>query len=104
MNATLFFIIYILVLALGLTILIMSIIKNSKASEKHLAETIDIFNNKLYPLCKGAKTLEDCEIANNVLLERCVKDDKFIIHRTYFYEFSNMRFYLLGKIDILKNK
>ena len=102
MNGIVILIIYALCMISGLSALTILALKKNKANIKLLSETRDIFDNELYPLCKGAKSLDDCELANKVLLEKCVKDDKFVIHRIYISEFNYLKFYLLGKINILK--
>lgn len=102
MNATIFFIIYMSVIVICSIALIVTSTKQAKARDKFLSETKELFDNELYPLCKNANTLEECDNARKVLNEKCIKDTKFIIHSKYIDDFYSIRCYLLGKEAILK--
>lgn len=72
--------------------------------DKKRENTRKLFEEKLKPLCKNAKTYEEVNNAWDILMSECISNESFKIASAWFKDFYELRGLLQGKFQILRGR
>lgn len=70
---------------------------------KKQAETKKLFQEVLRPACLKAKTEKECLEAWELMKKECIDGGFFKMHISYRTDFFELKNYLEGKINIIRN-
>jgi len=92
-----------LFLIILILVLIVPLIWSTRRMFKKQRQDESLFKDRLWPLAVNAATLAECTEAWDTLVENCLTKDNFIkVTVAYRADYYAVKFYLKGKLDILK--